>query len=81
MNAERDDCSTALHHVCGSQPPEELQQRSVRSKLDAVKLLVSRGCDVNAGQEHWEKKTPLHCAAEAHATDVVEFLLDQVRTR
>ena len=45
-------------------------------KLDAARLLVERGADVDVGGRGWMTGTPLHSAASANHTDVVRILLD-----
>jgi ankyrin repeat protein len=51
-----------------------LHDAARRGLTDIVKLLVSRGVDINC-KEDYEGRTPLHVAAENNCMEVVEYLL------
>ncbi len=52
----------------------QLHQAAADGDIKQVKLLISKGADVNAEDE--EKKTPLHYAAETGKMEVVQLLVE-----
>jgi hypothetical protein len=51
-----------------------LHQAAANGDIEQVKLLISKGADVNAKDD--EEKTPLHYAAEAGKMEVVQLLVE-----
>jgi ankyrin repeat protein len=45
-------------------------------KMDAARLLLNKGADVNARSTNQMQNMPLHAAAAGHHTDVAKLLLD-----
>jgi len=52
----------------------QLHQAAANADIEQVRLLLSKGADVNA--ENGEKKTPLHYAAKAGKMEVVQLLVE-----
>ena len=52
----------------------QLRQAAADGDIEQVKLLISKGANVNAEDE--EKKTPLHYAAETGQMEVVQLLVE-----
>jgi len=72
-----EDSSTELEAKSAEIHRTPIHFAAESDSLDAVKLLLDKGVDVNCLDAN--ESTPLHCAAESGAIKVVEFLINSTK--